>query len=137
MDHEHFRLKLMYKQKKKVSAELKTTKSELKGLEVSKVSKVHFILFYFFFNLGQQFFSHAGTEPSLPGFNQYCRELMCLAEGHNTVTPVGIEPRTSRLGFFDMFEVICLTMGCVWLLEQNFHTYYLLPLPRTIGIKHS
>ena len=32
----------------------------------------------------------------LPGFNQYCRELMCLAQGHNTMTPVGIEPRTSR-----------------------------------------
>ena len=28
----------------------------------------------------------------LPGFNQYCREFMCLAQGHNTVTPVGIEP---------------------------------------------
>ena len=23
---------------------------------------------------------------------------MCLAKGHNTVTPVGIEPRTSRFG---------------------------------------
>ena len=23
---------------------------------------------------------------------------MCLAQGHNTVTPVGIEPRTSRFG---------------------------------------
>ena len=46
----------------------------------------------------QQFFSHVGTEPTLPGFNQYCRELMCLAQGHNTVPPVGIEPRTSRFG---------------------------------------
>ena len=27
----------------------------------------------------QQLFSHVGTEPTLPGFNQYCRELMCLA----------------------------------------------------------
>ena len=27
-----------------------------------------------------------------------CRELMCLAQVHNTVTPVGIEPRTSRFG---------------------------------------
>ena len=42
------------------------------------------------------FLSHVGTEPTLPGFNQYCRELMCLALGHNTVLPVGIEPRTSR-----------------------------------------
>ena len=35
---------------------------------------------------------------TLPGFNQYCRELMCLAQAHNTMTPVGIEPRTSRFG---------------------------------------
>ena len=35
MDHEHFRLKVLYKQKKKVSAELKTVKSDIKGLEVS------------------------------------------------------------------------------------------------------
>ena len=44
----------------------------------------------------QQVFSQVGTEPTLPGFNQYFRELMCLAQGRNTVTPVGIEPRTSR-----------------------------------------
>ena len=41
-------------------------------------------------------FSQVGTRPTLPGFNQYCRELMCLAQEHNTVTPVGILPRTSR-----------------------------------------
>ena len=41
----------------------------------------------------QQLFSHFGTEPPFPGCNKYCRE--CLAQGHNTVTPVGIEPRTS------------------------------------------
>ena len=46
----------------------------------------------------RQFFSHVETEPTLPGFNQYCRELMCLAQGHNTVPPFGIEPRTSRFG---------------------------------------
>ena len=37
------------------------------------------------------------------GFNQYCRELMCLSQGHNTVPLVGIEPRTSR------FRVRCST----------------------------
>ena len=42
--------------------------------------------------------SHVGTEPTLHGFNQYCWELMCLAQVHNTMTPVGIEPRTSRFG---------------------------------------
>ena len=26
------------------------------------------------------------------------KELMCLAQGHNTVAPLGIEPRTSRFG---------------------------------------
>ena len=34
----------------------------------------------------------------LPGFNQYFRELMRLAQGHNIVTPVGMEPRTCRFG---------------------------------------
>ena len=46
----------------------------------------------------QQFSSHVGTEPTLPCFYQYCRELMCLAQGHNTVPLVGIETRTSRFG---------------------------------------
>ena len=27
--------------------------------------------------------------------NQYSRELMCLAQGHNNVTQLGIKPRTS------------------------------------------
>ena len=38
----------------------------------------------------QQFFSHVGTEPTLPGFSQYCRELI-----HNTVPFVGVEPKIS------------------------------------------
>ena len=46
----------------------------------------------------QQFFSHVRMEPMLPGFDQCCRELMCLAQGHNMVLPVEIEPRTSRFG---------------------------------------
>ena len=29
------------------------------------------------------------------GVNQYSRALMCLAPGHNIVSPVGIEARTS------------------------------------------
>ena len=48
---------------------------------------------------GVQFFSHVRMDPTLPGFNQYCRELlMCLAQGHNKVTHVGIETRTSLFG---------------------------------------
>ena len=30
-----------------------------------------------------------GTEPPLPGFNQYCGELMCIAQGYNTLAHVG------------------------------------------------
>ena len=44
----------------------------------------------------QQFFSDVRTEPPLPGFNQYSGTLMCLAQGHNMVPPVGIEPRNSH-----------------------------------------
>ena len=29
---------------------------------------------------GVQFFSHVRIDPTLPGFNQYCRELMCLTQ---------------------------------------------------------
>ena len=35
-------------------------------------------------------------ELKLAGFNQYCRELMRLAQGHNMVPLVGIEPRISQ-----------------------------------------
>ena len=34
----------------------------------------------------KQSFSHVGMESLLPG----CGKLMCLAQGHNTVPPVGI-----------------------------------------------
>lgn len=34
MDHEHFRLKILYKQKKKISNELKEMTAENKGLQV-------------------------------------------------------------------------------------------------------
>ena len=58
-----------------------------------------FILFVLRLNVPVNlFFSHVGTEQTLLGFNQFYRELMCLAQGHNTVTPVGIEFRTSRFG---------------------------------------
>ena len=55
------------------------------------------LFFFFFFGIGalrpsQQIFSHFRTEPTLPGFNPYFRELMCLAQGHNMVPSVGIEP---------------------------------------------
>ena len=60
---------------------------------------------------GKQFYSHVGTEPSLPVYNQYFFILflpvfffffflgggggVCLAQGHNTATRVGFEPPTS------------------------------------------
>ena len=37
-------------------------------------------------------------EPTLSGFSHCSKELMCLAQGHKTVPPGGIEPRTSRFG---------------------------------------
>ena len=41
----------------------------------------------------QQLFSHVGTEPPLPGNNQYFGEVKCLAQGHN-MAEVGFEPPT-------------------------------------------
>ena len=37
------------------------------------------------------------TFSGLPGFNQYRKQgLMCLAQGHNVVMPVRVEPATRR-----------------------------------------
>ena len=36
----------------------------------------------------QQFFSHVGTVPLLPGYYQYFLPVKCLAQGHNTVEVV-------------------------------------------------
>ena len=44
------------------------------------------------------------------GFNKYSRELMCLAQGHNSMTLVGIEPR---------FEVRCSTTTHCFILRFN------------------
>ena len=50
----------------------------------------------------QQFFSHVRMEPTLSRFNQYCRELMCLAQRHNTVTPVANPgPLNSEISFVE------------------------------------
>ena len=44
-------------------------------------------------------FSHVGMEPPLPGYYQYFWGLkICLAQGHNTATQVGLKPRTSGSG---------------------------------------
>lgn len=40
IDHEHFRMKLMYKQKKQISADLKTAKNNFKDLQVN-IKKAH------------------------------------------------------------------------------------------------
>ena len=40
----------------------------------------------------QQFFSYVGT--GLPGLTSTMQGLMCLAQGHNAVTPVRHEPAT-------------------------------------------
>ena len=59
---------------------------------------IAFFVLKLMYSPSQQCFSHVGTEPGLSGFNQYCKELMCLAQGHNSVPLVGIEPRTYRFG---------------------------------------
>ena len=46
---------------------------------------------------GQQFFSHVGMEPSLPGYYQYFQEKKCPAQGHK-MAESGFEPPTSRSG---------------------------------------
>ena len=43
----------------------------------------------------QQFFSHVGTEPLLPGYYRYFQGVKCLAQGHN-MAEEGLEPPTSR-----------------------------------------
>ena len=49
----------------------------------------------------QQFFSHVGREPPLPGYYQYFSGSKCVfAQGHNTAD-VRIEPPTSRFGVRD------------------------------------
>ena len=47
---------------------------------------------------GQQFFSHVGTEPPLPGYlPALWGNLKCLAQGHYTAI-VGFKPLTSSSG---------------------------------------
>ena len=48
--------------------------------------------FIWFFKSHQQSFSYKGT--GLPGLNQYSARINVLAQGHNTVTPVRLEPAT-------------------------------------------
>ena len=44
-------------------------------------------------HLRQEFFSYVGT--GLPGLNQYYEQsIKCLAQGHNAVPPVRLEPTT-------------------------------------------
>ena len=43
---------------------------------------------------------------------------MCLAQGHDTVTPVGIEPRTSRFGPTLYHYATALPVGGFW---QDFY----------------
>ena len=46
------------------------------------------------FDLIQQSFSYTGT--GLPGSNQYLARINVLAQGHNAVTPVRLEPAAPR-----------------------------------------
>ena len=56
------------------------------------------ILFVLMFNVPVNNFSvMSGRSHRFLGFNQYSRELMCLAQEHNTVTLVGIEQYSREL----------------------------------------
>ena len=58
-----------------------------------------FCLFVLMFNVPVNSFSvMSGRSHRFLGFNKYTTQLMCLAQGHNTVTLVGIEAWTSRFG---------------------------------------
>ena len=52
-------------------------------------AKLH-VFFIWFFTSYQQSFNYIGT--GLPGFNQYYASINVLAQGHNAVTPVRLEP---------------------------------------------
>ena len=60
------------------------------------------VLFVLMLNVpANNFFSHVGTEPPLPGYCQYISWSKCFfAQGHNTAE-VGIIPPTSRSGVRD------------------------------------
>ena len=55
---------------------------------------VCFVCLILFFTSHQQSFSYKGT--GLPGLNQYKARIIVLAPGHNTVTPVRLEPVAPR-----------------------------------------
>ena len=59
-------------------------------------------LFVFRFNAPVNNFSHVGTDPSV--LTSTLGMFMCLAQEHNTVPPVGIEP-----GSIDSDRVRCST----------------------------
>ena len=66
---------------------------------VRQKGTMHYAFVLLRFNVSVNNFSvMSGRSHRFLGLNQYSRELMCLAQGHNTVTLVGIEPRTSRFG---------------------------------------
>ena len=64
------------------------------------ISKCRLLILYVLFVLRlnypvNNFFSHVGTEPPLPQYNQYFRGVKYLAQGNNMVE-VGFESLTSR-----------------------------------------
>ena len=87
-------------------------------MAISIYIRMKFIVALYLYR-GVQFFSHVRMDPTPPGFNQYCRELMCLAQRHNKVTHVGIETRTSLFG---VPHSITKTCPCnVYPHEPQFH----------------
>ena len=54
------------------------------------------VCLFLFFTPHQQTFSYKGT--GLPGLNQSWARINALAQGHNTVMPVRLEPAAPRSG---------------------------------------
>ena len=76
--------------------------TKIQNINLKKITERGRLWFCFFVCVevkhpSQQFFSHVGTEPPLPGYYQDFWRVKCLAQGHNTAE-VGFELPTSRSG---------------------------------------
>ena len=94
---------------------------------------LHNLLFILRFNVPVNNFSvNMGQSNHFLGINQYSRDLMRLAQEHNTMTLVGIEPRTSsnalQLGHhvpnFKVYVYVCAIMHeCIDFLRYLFESF--------------
>ena len=84
-------------------------------------------LFVLRFNVPVNNFSvMSGRSHRFLGFNQYSRESMYLPQGHNTVTLVGIEPRTSRFGLRRSTTKSPRSLVFDWCLWKSMHAAWII-----------